>query len=67
MVIMIINKTKLCSGPASRVHIGVWTVDMQSPNIQEWNQITPNYTMYSTVGDLTISKLNIQKYIIKCA
>ena len=40
-----VNKTKLCSGPASPVHIGVWTVDMQSSNIQEWNQITPNYTM----------------------
>ena len=35
-----VNKTKLCSGPASPVHVGVWTVDMQSSNIQEWNQIT---------------------------
>ena len=30
------NKTKLCSGPASRVHtFNVWTVDMQSLNVQE--------------------------------
>ena len=29
------NKTKLCSGPASPVHIGVRTVDMRSSNIQE--------------------------------
>ena len=34
------NKTKLCSGPASRVHIvNVFTVDMKKSNKQEWNQI----------------------------
>ena len=39
-----LNKTKLCSRPASRMHIfNVWTVDMQSSNIQEWNQITPKF------------------------
>ena len=38
----LLNKTKVCSGPALGVHIfNVWTVDMQSSNIQEWNQITP--------------------------
>ena len=32
------NKTKLCSGPASSVHIfNVWKINMQSLNIQEWN------------------------------
>ena len=40
----LINKTKLCSGPASQVHIvNVWIVDMQSSNKQEWNQITSKF------------------------
>ena len=53
------NKIKICSGPVSRVHIfNVWTVDMQSSNIQEWNQITPKFHNVTTVGDETISKLN---------
>ena len=34
----LINKTKLCYGPASPVHIcNVWTINMQSSNIKEWN------------------------------
>ena len=34
------HKAKLCSGPASRVHIvNVFTVDMKNSNKQEWNQI----------------------------
>ena len=32
------NKTKLFSEPASPVHIfNVWTINMQSSNIQEWH------------------------------
>ena len=35
------NKTKLCSGPVLPVHIfNVWTIDVQSSNIQELNQNT---------------------------
>ena len=30
-------------------------------------RLHPNYTMLSTVGDVTLSKLNTKKYIIKCA
>ena len=41
---MFYNKIKLCSGPASRERIvNVKTVDMQSSNKQEWNQITPKF------------------------
>ena len=33
------NKTKLCSGPASSVHIfNGWTIIMQSFNKKEWNR-----------------------------
>ena len=47
--VFILDKTQLCSGPASPEHIfNVWTIIMQSLNIKEWNlfelQIT-NYTM----------------------
>ena len=36
--IMTLNKIKLCSGPASLVHIlNVWTIIMQSLNVKEWN------------------------------
>ena len=62
------NKTKLCYWPASPVHIfNVWTVDMQRSNIQEWNQITPKLHNVIYRNDVTISKLNAQKYIIKSA
>ena len=68
------NKTKLCSGPASSVHIfNVLTLIMQSLNIKEWNlfelQIHTNKQRKQSKGgvDVIMSKFNNPKNIIKCA
>ena len=47
-IVLYVNKTELCSGPASLVHIfNVWTIIMQSLNIKERNlfelQITQKF------------------------
>ena len=67
----ILNKTKLCSWPASSVHIfNVRTIIVQSSDIKEWNlfliQITHKLHNVST-DVIMMSKFNSPKYIIKCA
>ena len=65
-----INKTKLCSGPASHLHIfNVRTINMQSSNIQTEiclsYRVHSNYTMQSTVSDVyvTMSTFNTKNVL----
>ena len=58
------NKTKLFSGPALQVHtFNVRTVKFKYTGMKSDMKLHPNFNMYYTVGDVTISKLNPQKYI----
>ena len=45
-----VNKTKLCSGPASRVHIfNVGTIIMQSLNIKKMKALRSSYSLHKLV------------------